>query len=91
VEVGILEEFHKNWVEVYCNVIDVRLGFRVWESFRTMILVLGAHPEVDLEVRRSFRGHLAKVRNSKVSEKFDREWTLRYRGRIPISEVGVSP
>jgi len=41
-----------------------------------VILVLGARPDVDLEVRRSFRGHLAKVRNLKVFEKFDREWTF---------------
>ena len=41
-----------------------------------VIMVLGAHPEVDLEVRRSFQGHLAKVKNLKVFGKFDREWTF---------------
>jgi len=41
-----------------------------------VIMVLGAHPEVDSEVRRSFWSHLAKVRNLKVFEKFDRKWTF---------------
>ena len=38
-----------------------------------VILVLGARPDVDLEARRSFWGHLAKVGNLMVFEKFDRE------------------
>jgi len=38
-----------------------------------VILVLGARPEVDLEVCRSFWGHLVKVGNLDNFEKFDRE------------------
>ena len=43
-----------------------------------MILVLGVCPDVDLEVRRSFRFELAKVRKLEVwkVKKFDRELTL---------------
>jgi len=56
-----------------------------------MILVLGAHPNINLEVRRLFRSHLAEVRNLKIFKKFDREWIFLYRVRIPIPEVEVGP
>ena len=48
-----------------------------------VILVLGACPDVDLDVRRSFRLELAKVRKLKVwkVEKFDGELTLLISGR----------
>jgi len=36
-----------------------------------VILVLGAYPNIDLEVRRSFRRQLSKVRNLDDFEKFD--------------------
>lgn len=54
-----------------------------------VILILGARPDMDLEVCRSFRGHLAKVKNLKVYGKFDREWTFLYRGRISILKVEI--
>jgi len=51
-----------------------------------VILDLGACPNCDLEARSGIRLEMEKIR---FFEKFDREWTFLYRGRISILEVGV--